>query len=340
MDPLQVVFRSTVSRRPGVGERLVRLVVFSWLFMDMARFRLFARLLWVYQRSGVRWLARHLGLLRLLGLAEAEQLLPEIPGHLISADGKLYPPVHVNGEATPAAFFAGCVMSTALADVDRASLRVLQRAGVSVCNPRGQGCCGALHAHGGDLPGALELARRNIAAFETTDGPIVVNSAGCGAMLKDYAHHLRDDPAWATRAEAFSKRVRDFSQVVEPSRLEVHGGQGPTRVVYQDACHLLHAQRISRQPRDLLRAIPGLELVEIDEPGLCCGSAGVYNVTNPVESRQLQQRKVDHTLEVAPDLVVTANPGCLLQLRSGLAARGSEVPVRHLADVLDEATAQ
>jgi glycolate oxidase iron-sulfur subunit len=229
-------------------------------------------------------------------------------------------------------------MSTALADADRATVRVLQRSGHRVVNPAGQGCCGALHAHGGDLPRGLDLARANIAAFEATEGPIVVNSAGCGAMLKDYAHHLRNDARWSARAAAFSARVRDLSEVVQPEQLpvrrEVHA-----KVVYQDACHLLHAQRISRQPRQLLEQVPGLALVEIEEAGLCCGSAGVYNVTNPRQSRELQRRKLDHALQVAPDLIVTANPGCLLQLRAGLAQRGSRVPVKHLAEVLDEATA-
>jgi glycolate oxidase iron-sulfur subunit len=339
MDPLQVVFRAAVAeqRRLGWVASVVRGVVFGWLFMDMARFRGFARAMWLYQRSGVRWLARNLGLLRLLGLADAERLLPEMPREFVTPHDETFRAEHETASAAQVAFFAGCVMSTALADVDRATIRVLQRGGSNVRDPRGQGCCGALHAHGGDLPRALELARRNIQAFEATEGPIVVNSAGCGAMLKDYAHHLRNDAGWAERASAFSNRVRDLSQVLSPSHLPTHR-TASERVVYQDACHLLHAQRISRQPRDLLKAIPGLELVEIAEAGLCCGSAGIYNVTNPVESKQLQERKVDSALNAAPDLIVTGNPGCLLQLRSGLAARGSGVVVKHLAEVLDEAT--
>jgi glycolate oxidase iron-sulfur subunit len=339
MDPLQVVFRTAVLKERQLGwiARAMRGVVFGWLFMDLARFRAFARAMWLYQRSGLRWLARNLGLLRVLGLAETERLLPEIPSEFVTPHDETYRTEQLTGTATQVAFFAGCVMSTALADVDRATIRVLQRGGCTVSNPRGQGCCGALHAHGGDLPRALELARRNIRAFEATHGPIVVNSAGCGAMLKDYAHHLRKDPAWADRARTFSDRVRDLSQVVTPSDLPTHR-MPSERVVYQDACHLLHAQRISRQPRDLLSAIPDLELVEIAEAGLCCGSAGIYNVTNPVESKQLRERKVDSALNAAPDLIVTGNPGCLLQLRSGLAARGSDVAVKHLAEVLDEAT--
>jgi glycolate oxidase iron-sulfur subunit len=156
-------------------------------------------------------------------------------------------------------------------------------------------------------------------------------------MLKDYAHHFRLDPAWAARAKTFSARVRDVSEVLANRPLPI-GQTLDAKVVYQDACHLLHAQRISRQPRDLLRRIPGLELAEIDEAALCCGSAGVYNVTNPKESRQLQQRKLDHVLARAPALIVTGNPGCLLQLQSGLIERGSRVQVKHLAEILDEAT--
>ena len=338
MDPLQVVLRSRLNEgaRPSWNVRLVRAVVFTWLFTDMRRFRAVARLLWLYQRSGLRWLARHLGILRLMGVGEAERLLPQLPAQFLTPHDETYAP---EGSATDSvAFFAGCVMSTALADVDRATIRVLQRAGHTVSNPAQQGCCGALHAHGGDVSQALELAKRNIVAFEATQGPIVVNSAGCGAMLKDYAHHLRSDPVWAQRAAAFSARVRDLSEVLMTAALPMKR-KVPQKVVYQDACHLLHAQRISRQPRELLRQIDGLELAEIGEAGLCCGSAGVYNVTNPVESKQLQQRKLDNALRVAPDLIVTSNPGCLLQLRAGLQERGSPIAVRHIAEVLDEASA-
>jgi glycolate oxidase iron-sulfur subunit len=338
MDPLQVGLRSAleVEAKRTWSARLLRQVIFGWLFMDMARFRLFARMLWLYQRWGVRWLARHLGVLRILGLKDAEALLPDISDRFVVPSGEVYASSVPAGSEV--AFFSGCVMSTALADIDRATIRVLQRSGCNVSNPKQQGCCGALNAHSGDLSRAKSLAKTNIRAFENTVGPVVVNSAGCGAMLKDYAHHFRHDPVWDARAKAFSNRVRDFSEVLaeHPSEPKRHVD---AKVVYQDACHLLHAQRVSRQPRDLLRRIPGLELAEIEEAGLCCGSAGIYNVTNPVQSRQLQQRKLDHALKVGPDVIVTANPGCLLQLKSGLAERGSQVKVQHLAEVLDEASA-
>jgi glycolate oxidase iron-sulfur subunit len=336
MDPLQVGLRAALEPdlRRGRATRLLRAVVFGWLFVDMRRFRRFARLMWLYQRSGARWAARSLGLLRVLGLEAAERLLPDLPNRFLTPADEVYRSTRTT-PAQPVAFFAGCVMSTALAEVDRATIRVLQQAGCEVRNPAAQGCCGALNAHGGDLPRALQLARKNIAAFEQAAGPIVVNSAGCGAMLKDYGHHLRSDPAWSERAAAFSGRVKDLSEVLAAHTLPPPKAMA-ARVVYQDACHLLHAQRVSRQPRDLLRQIPGLQLVEIGEAGLCCGSAGIYNVTNPVQSRQLQQRKLDRALEADPDVIVTANPGCLLQLQSGLAERRSHVRVKHLAEILDE----
>jgi len=358
MDPLQVALRAAIEpqRKRPVWERTLRYLVFRKLFPDMGAFRLLVRLIWLYQRSGLQWLARTLGLLRLMGLAKTEAFLPPVSSRFLVPSGEVYPAssgsartvgnagsaesAGSTGSGTPVAFFAGCVMSTALAETDRATIRVLQRAGCDVTNIAGQGCCGALNAHGGDLPAALDLARRNIVAFEISDSPIVVNSAGCGAMLKDYGHHFRDDPAWSERATVFSQRVRDATEVLSARALPLssQAAAKPLRVTYQEPCHLAHAQRIRQQPRDLLRSIPGVTLVEMDESTLCCGSAGIYNVTNPKESGQLQQRKLDNALATQPDVIATANPGCQLQLQCGLRARGSSVQVKHIVDLLDEAT--
>jgi glycolate oxidase iron-sulfur subunit len=157
-------------------------------------------------------------------------------------------------------------------------------------------------------------------------------------MLKDYAHHLRHDPAWAERARAFSARVRDLSEVLAERKAPAARALDNQRVVYQDACHLLHAQGIRSQPRSLLRAISGVEVVEIAEAGLCCGSAGVYNLTNPEPAGRLQSRKVENILAAQPSLVVTGNPGCLLQIKAGLAERGSDIQVQHIAELLDHAS--
>ncbi len=333
MDPIQVALRAAIAptlKRPG------------WLnaafavFGDMDRFRLVVRALGLYQRLGLRALARGLGVVRLLGLAKTEAFLPPVSASFLVPKGERY---RAEGERTATvSFFAGCVMSTALAEVDRATIRVLQRAGCDVVNTAGQGCCGALNAHGGDLDGMKEMARRNIAAFEADgEAPIVVNSAGCGAMLKDYGHHLRDDPAWAARAAAFSARVQDATELLARRELPVRRPL-PFVVTYQDPCHLAHAQRITAQPRALLRSIPGLDLREMAESTLCCGSAGIYNLTNPDESAKLQARKLDNALATGAEVIATANPGCLLQLRAGLKERGSEVRVKHVIELLDEAT--
>lgn len=348
MDPLQVALRAAIEPhlhdRRSLGVRLLRRVVFCGVFADMHAFRLVVGALRLYQRSGLRWVVRRSGLLRLLKLDQTEAFLPPIGGRFLLPRGERYPAEGGAGE-TPAAgkaavsFFAGCVMSTALAELDRATIRVLQRAGHEVCDTAGQGCCGALNAHGGDLAGMKRLAKRNIAAFERDGaGAIINNAAGCGAMLKDYAHHFADDPAWAARARSFSARVRDITEFVRPGDLPMRRAiEG--LVTYQEPCHLVHAQRISKEPRALLRAIPGLELREMAESALCCGSAGVYNVTNPQESRQLQERKLDKAAATGAATIVTANPGCLIQLRGGLEERGSATRVRHIVELLDEASA-
>lgn len=356
MDPLQVALRTAIEphlrdRRPP-WVRLLRWVVFRGIFADMRLFRLVVRALRLYQRSGLQWAVRRSGLLRLLKLDQAEAFLPPIGGRFLLPRGERYLAeggggVRPGTGREPVSFFAGCVMSTALAEIDRATIRVLQRAGHEVRDTAGQGCCGALNAHGGDLEGMKRLAKRNIAAIERGGGGAIINNAaGCGAMLKDYAHHFRDDPEWAERARAFSARVKDITEFVRPGDLLLRRPVAGA-VTYQEPCHLVHAQRISNEPRALLRAIPGLELREMAESALCCGSAGVYNVTNPRESRQLQERKLDRAAATGADTIVTANPGCLIQLRSGLIERGTRnaergrgtMRVRHIVELLDEASA-
>jgi len=341
MEPLQVAFRAAVHPRPPeparasekalpgssvTPSRPIPAAAF-WLFRHMGAFRALARLLRLYQRSGIQWLARHLGILSLLRLKDAESLLPPVDRSFLQPKGQC------SGRGDPVALFAGCIMSTAFADLDHATIRVLERAGCEVTITNGQACCGALNAHGGDVAGARQLARQNVAAFEG-DAPIVVNSAGCGAMLKEYAHLLPDDSA----AAPFSKRVVDLTEFLAKRQLPLHCVSAHA-VAYQDACHLANAQGIRQQPRALLRAIPGLQLTELGDGGLCCGSAGVYNLTNPELSRRLQRRKVEAILATGASTVVTSNPGCLLQLRAGLVQAGADVQVKHIVELLDEASA-
>ncbi|MFM2309313.1 MAG: hypothetical protein RLY87_1434 [Chloroflexota bacterium] len=314
----------------------VRSVVFGQLFANMSLFRAFSRLLWIYQKSGLQWLARTSGVIKLFGLAEQEAILPPINNTFTVPRDQVYPAI--GAEKARVALLSGCIMSTAFAHVHSATIRVLQRNGVTVVVPRDQGCCGALHAHGGELDSARALAKRNIEAFGTTYDAVIVNAAGCGSTLKEYGHLLHDDAAWADRAAAFSANVRDISEYV--AALDVNTADLkplPITVTYQEPCHLAHAQRISAQPRALLKKIPGLTLIEMAESSLCCGSAGIYNVTQPELAGQLGNRKIANAVRTNAAVVVTANPGCHLQLAGGLRTQGSAMKVLHIAEVLDMA---
>jgi glycolate oxidase iron-sulfur subunit len=211
-------------------------------------------------------------------------------------------------------------------------VRVLNRAGVAVVVPPEQGCCGALHLHSGDPDGARQLARRNLAAFPRDLDAVVVTAAGCGSAMKDYAHLLEGDAA----ARQFASRVRDVTELV--AELAPHAAHPlPLLATYHDACHLAHAQGVRTAPRQVLAAIPGLELVELGESDVCCGSAGTYNLNEPEMARRLRERKIDHIAASGASCVVAANPGCALQIRAGLAARGLTVRVAHPVELLDEA---
>lgn len=312
--------REEIAHRRAVGRvraALVDLVTHPRLLS------LAGRLARIYDRSGLRALARRV----LPGrLAEIEGLLP-LP------EGAPYRPVARGGADVQ--LLAGCVMRSAFGDTQRSTVRVLERSGRRVSAPPDQTCCGALHAHAGLAERARTLARRNVAAFADGDAPIVATAAGCGAHLKAYGELLRDDPGLAGPARRLAARVRDASEIV--SRADARGAvPRRVRVVYQDACHLAHGQVIRRQPRDLLRAIDGVELVPVADAERCCGSAGVYNLTHPEIARELGRQKVAAILAVRPDAVVSANPGCILQIRAGLRAAGADVPVVHLMSALDD----
>ncbi|MBI3521994.1 MAG: 4Fe-4S dicluster domain-containing protein [Chloroflexi bacterium] len=239
--------------------------------------------------------------------------------------------------AADIALLAGCVIRIAFGETERSTVRLLESDDRTVTSPRAQRCCGALHAHSGDGDGARALARENIAAFEGSSAPIVVNAAGCCAHLKAYGAVLAGDPQWSDRATAFAARVRDASEVVAAT--SVRAAVRPIRVVYQDACHLAHGQQIRRQPRALLQALQGVTLVPIADAERCCGSAGIYNLTHPEVATELERQKVAAILAARPDIVVSANPGCMLQLRAGLRDAGSSVPVVHLMRFLDDPAA-
>ncbi len=289
-----------------------------------------ARWLRFYQRSGLRTLARESGALRLLGLAGAEALAPEIEGAFFAAEiGQTFP---ARGpRRARVAFLAGCVQRVAFAEMNRATLRVLQAAGCEVVVPAAQGCCGALHVHAGRREEARGLARANLAAFAGFEA-VVTNSAGCGSALKEYGDLLESEAG----AE-FAGRVKDATELL--AALGVPAGMLgplPIAVTYQDPCHLAHGQRIRSAPRQLLAAIPRLELREMERADSCCGSAGIYNLVQADIAGRLLEEKMGHIAATRVDTIVTANPGCMLQLRAGLRRSGQAGRVVHVMELLDE----
>src|SRR4051812_3102978 len=310
-------------RKPGrVRGTLTRLGLETIAYRH--RMALAATLTDLYARSPVASIVRRVGP---RAMSWATSLAPRREGPAYRVEER---------EGADVQMFAGCVMREMFGDSERATMRVLERSGYVPSAPLEQLCCGALHAHAGAGDGARELARFNIDAFAGSDGPIVVNAAGCGAHMKDYGELLAHDGPWAERGRAFAARVRDLSEVARPARLQT---VRPLRIVYQDACHLAHGQKIRQQPRALLRAIEGVTLVEIGDAERCCGSAGIYNLTHPEIAAELQRQKVARLLEARADVIVSANPGCILQVVSGLRAAGSNVPVVHLARFLDDPAA-
>ena len=330
------------ARRPGsVWRRLVRRAAFAGLLPRPALLRAVVTGFRLYQRSGLQRLVRASGVLRLLpaSLAASEALLPTLPP--AGRGGALPEVVPARGpRRARVGFLHGCVQDAVFRTHNEATLRCLARQGVEVAVPRAQGCCGALHAHAGEPETARALARATIAAFETAGvESIVVNAAGCGAHLKAYGHLLRDDPAWAGRAAAFARRVVDATEFLARAPLVGPLGPLPLRATYHDPCHLAHGQQVRAEPRALLRAVPGLELIELGEAEMCCGSAGLYNLTEPEMAHRLLERKLGHLEATGATTVVTANPGCILQIAAGLAARGRPVEVLHVVEVLDRAYA-
>jgi glycolate oxidase iron-sulfur subunit len=221
---------------------------------------------------------------------------------------------------------------------NRATARVLARNGWDVVAPAGQGCCGALNAHGGDHERALEMARRTLEAFEGTRvDAVVVNTSGCGAHMKAYGALLAGDPMWAERARRFAASVRDVTEFLAGAPLRGPLQPVPMTVTYHDPCHVVHGQKIRTAPRALLAQIPGLRVVDLPESDWCCGSAGIYNLTQPEMAGRLLRRKVRHVLGTGASAVVTANPGCILQIQQGLREAGSPVRVLHIVEILDRA---
>lgn len=324
-------------RRP-FASRLVRDFFYRGLLPYPRRIAAAARIVRLYQRSGLSVLARASGILRVLGLEDRERLLPPIDSNFFFTQlGQTFPAR--GARRARVALLAGCVAQVTFSELNRATIRVLQANGCEVAVPAGQVCCGALAAHAGVRDVARELARANCRAFLVEDFDAIITNATCGSTLKEYARLLGpDDPAHA-QAETFSANVRDVTEFLAELGLTAPLGPVPLRVTYQDSCHLLHAQKIREAPRALIRAVPGVELVEMAHADQCCGSAGVYNITETEASLELLARKMEWARETKAQAIVTANPGCILQLRAGAAIHGTGQEVLHVVELLDRALA-
>ncbi|HVP56345.1 MAG TPA: heterodisulfide reductase-related iron-sulfur binding cluster [Candidatus Eisenbacteria bacterium] len=322
-------------QRPWLATRL-RKHFYEEILPSFGKLARHARFVRFYQRSGLQALARATGLLRGLGVAELDALSPRIDSEFSFSDlGRVFPAeAERRGRV---ALLIGCVASVAFAELNRATIRVLTKNGIEVHVPDKQSCCGALQLHAGLLDLARQQARRNIAAMESAEfDAIVTNAAGCGSTLKEYAALLQEDPIYAERARQFTAKARDINEYLAEVGMREPKRKINKRVTYQDSCHLAHAQGVRSAPRQLLRHI-GAEVVESPRSDSCCGSAGVYNVVQNEISMKVLDEKMGYVASVEPEVIATANVGCMLQFRAGVARRKMTASVAHVVELLDDA---
>jgi glycolate oxidase iron-sulfur subunit len=327
--------RSQIERNHhrSIAEKLYRRFIFS-TFTRPDRLRMLRLPLLAYQKSGVQALLRRIGILNLLPkkVRAMEALMPQLGA------SEFIPSVTPaqGSQRRRVGLLLGCVQREFFPQVNAATVRVLAAEGCEVVAPHDQPCCGALLVHAGEEASAVVLARKTIDAFESANvDTIITNAAGCGSNVKEYGHLLRDDPQYAARAKAFSSKCKDVAEFLAGLKPRAQRNPLKLRVAYHDACHLQHAQGIRLQPRSLLTNIPGIELVEIPEAAVCCGSAGIYNLVQPDAANALGDRKAQLIAPLNVDVIATGNPGCLLQLQSALARSGRKIPVVHTIQLLD-----
>ncbi|MFM2132609.1 MAG: hypothetical protein RL646_1812 [Verrucomicrobiota bacterium] len=307
--------------------RFWRTVTIRGLFMRPRLLRFAGRLLWLYQRLGLQTAFRKVGLTRLLP-KDLRRLEPQCPTVGTRFSHQLIRPVETPAKKTRrVALLTGCVQDLVFADINRDTADVLLANGCEVHTPAVQPCCGSLHAHNGEAEPAQTLAKRMIDLFPPSQfDAIITNAGGCGNHLRHYGTLLADDPVYAPLAKLWDSRLRDIHEwMMENGCRTPQAGLGDLTVTYHDSCHLTHGQKVTKQPRELLKLIPGLKLVELPEANWCCGSAGIYNITQPEQSEQLLVRKIGHVIGTGASVLATANPGCHLQIERGLRQAGSPV---------------
>jgi glycolate oxidase iron-sulfur subunit len=317
---------------------LVRALTLRWLFTRPRALRAAGRLVWLYQSSGLESLVRRLKLTTLLPprLRALEPLTPRVQRQ--SSDALIRPIEAPADQKHRVGLLTGCVQDLAFSQVNRDTADVLLANGCKVVTPRTQYCCGSIHAHNGELGLARQMARRTLDAFDLDQlDAIITNAAGCGTHLKNYGHLLRDDPVYAKRAAQWSAKLRDIHEWLAEIGIRAPAAPVPQTVTYHEACHLCHGQKITCQPRQVLAAIPGLKLVELPESTWCCGSAGIYNITQPEMSLKLLGRKISNIEKTGAAVVASANPGCSVQLQAGLRQANKAWRIVHPISLLAEA---
>ena len=337
LETAQKLIRENI--RESMWVRFFKTLILRHIFPFPRRLELIFRALWLYQRSGLQKVVRVTGLLKLFSkrLDAAERFMPSIVGFSKLVNGQ-------NGDDTTVmekrkvGLLRGCVMDYFAPESNKATVRVLRACGCTVSIPEEQHCCGAVHMHNREHRLARECARKIIDAFEQENVPVVIsNAAGCGAMLKEYGTLLSDDPDYAERAELFSAKIQDVSEFLSLTTGTLNLGTVNRTIVYDEPCHLVHGQKVSQQPRRLLQAIPGLDILPLHEAEMCCGGAGTFNITQPGLSLQILKRKMDNIRRSGAETVVTGNIGCMIQLQRGAQMSGTNLKVRHIVDILDEA---
>jgi glycolate oxidase iron-sulfur subunit len=331
------------NKKHSLPVRTVRKVVFEKLFPKKSNLINVTSLVGYYQRSGLQKVARKIGFMKLFpdNLREMEKILPDIPKkkEMIDRDEHFAP---AGSKKATVAFFSGCLMDTMFMETNHATIQLLQKAGCEIVIPKTQSCCGALHGHGGEKEIAKELAKQNIEAFEKHDVDyIITNAGGCGAFLIEYDHLLKDEPEWSERAKAFVAKIKDITEILY--ELDFHKKYSlslPEQIVtYQDSCHLRNVMKTSKAPRELLRSIKGITFKEMENADSCCGSAGIYNIVEPKTSMEILDQKMVKIKKTKATTIVTANPGCLMQMMLGIEREKlKDVKAVHIVDLLLEAT--
>jgi glycolate oxidase iron-sulfur subunit len=322
------------NRRLSITERFLRWFGVQQMMPRLALLKTLARLMWLYERTGLQKLIRRLDFLP-ASLKTMEAILPAISLNFTPHHKKLGAHEQEGGSLL---FFTGCIQEAFLAAVNQSTIRVLQRNGYQVYTPPNQTCCGAAHIHLGDIAGAQQLARQNIDTFlnyAVEFEAIICNAGGCGLALKEYPHLLQDDLFYAEKAQKFAAKVQDVSEFLSQNLRQAPLGEINAKVTYADSCHLRHGQGIVQQPRSLLKSIPGLQLIELTYPDRCCGSAGIYNISQVNTASQILNAKLADIAETGADLVVTSNTGCKMQLLAGVRQATLPVKVMHIMEVLD-----